>query len=375
MLKQVQHRLTKSFPRKEKTMADPRIKKLAWILVNHSLRVKKGETVLINSSSELAKPLVLEVFREVVEAGGNPALSVSFEETQNIFYENAGREQLRNFPKTKFYEAKNTDCFVHIRAPLNKKALSNIDPKKISERSKVVKAISDTIVNKKRWILCNFPTNALAQEAEMSIAEYEDFLYGATNVDWEKVKKEEAKLKRALDAGNEVRIVGEDTDMKISIKGRKAIACWGERNMPDGEVFLSPVEDSAEGYIYYEMPAIYQGREVTGIRLRFRGGKVVAANADKNENFLISMLDTDRGGRFLGELGVGVNYGIKKFSKDILFDEKIGGTVHLAVGRSYEEAGGKNKSAIHWDMIKDLRKNGALYIDGKIIQKNGRFLI
>ena len=365
----------KSFPQKEKTMADPRIKKLAWILVNHSLRVKKGETVLINSSSELAKPLVLEVFREVVEAGGNPALSVSFEETQNIFYENAGREQIRNFPKTKFYEAKNTDCFVHIRAPLNKKALSNIDPKKISERSKVVKAISDTIVNKKRWILCNFPTNALAQEAEMSIAEYEDFLYGATNVDWEKVKKEEAKLKRALDAGNEVRIVGEDTDMKISIKGRKAIACWGERNMPDGEVFLSPVEDSAEGYIYYEMPAIYQGREVTGIRLRFRGGKVVAANADKNENFLISMLDTDRGGRFLGELGVGVNYGIKKFSKDILFDEKIGGTVHLAVGRSYEEAGGKNKSAIHWDMIKDLRKNGALYIDGKIIQKNGRFLI
>ena len=375
MLKQVQHRLTKSFPRKEKTMADPRIKKLAWILVNHSLRVKKGETVLINSSSEIAKPLILEVFREVMEAGAHPSVNTAFEETQNIFYEKAAKEQLRNFPKTKFYEAKNTDCFVNIRAPLNKKSLSNTDPKKISERSKAIKRILDTIVNKKRWILCNFPTNALAQEAEMSIAEYEDFLYGATNVDWNRVKQEEMKLKGILDRGSEVRIVGTDTDLKMSIKGRKAIPCWGERNMPDGEVFLSPVEDSAEGYIYYEMPAIYQGREVLGIRLRFKNGKVVSASADKNENFLISMLDTDKGARFLGELGVGVNYGIKKFSKDILFDEKIGGTVHLAVGRSYEEAGGKNKSAIHWDMIKDLRKNGALYIDGRIIQKNGRFLI
>ncbi|MFZ3073387.1 MAG: aminopeptidase, partial [Thermodesulfobacteriota bacterium] len=225
------------------------------------------------------------------------------------------------------------------------------------------------------WILCNFPTQALAQEADMSFAEYEDFLYGATNIDWGKVKKEEEKLKRVLDAGKEVRIVGVDTDLKISIKGRKAIACYGERNMPDGEVFLSPIEDSAEGYVYYEMPAIYQGREVTGIRLRFRKGKVVEASADKNEAFLLQMLDTDKGARFLGELGVGVNYGIQQFSKDILFDEKIGGTVHLAVGRSYEEAGGKNKSAIHWDMIKDLRRNGAIYIDGKPVQRNGRFLI
>jgi aminopeptidase len=144
--------------------------------------------------------------------------------------------------------------------------------------------------------------------------------------------------------------------------------------MPDGEVFMSPIENSAEGFIYYEMPAIYQGREVTGIRLRFKAGKVVEASADKNEEFLITMLDTDKGARYLGELGVGFNYGIKNCSKDILFDEKIGGTVHLAVGRSYEEAGGKNKSAIHWDMIKDLRKKSSLSLDGKAIQKNGKFL-
>ncbi|MBI5903495.1 MAG: aminopeptidase [Deltaproteobacteria bacterium] len=355
-------------------MADPRVKKLASILVHHSLGVKKGDNVLIGSSSELAKPLVLEVYREVLLAGGHPHTSIAFEETANIFYSAATKDQLANFPKVRMFEARKIDCFVNIRATANKKALSNIDPKALSARSKVLRPISEEIVNNKRWILCNYPTNGLAQEADMSIEEYEDFLYGATNIDWNKVKREEMKLKKLLDRASEVRIVGTDTDLKLSIKGRKAIPCYGERNMPDGEVFLSPVEDSAEGYIYYEMPAIYQGREVLGIRLRFRGGKVVEARAEKNEEFLITMLDTDKGARFLGELGVGVNYGIQKCSKDILFDEKIGGTVHLAVGRSYEEAGGKNISAIHWDMIKDLRTGGALYLDGKMIQKNGKFL-
>jgi len=348
-------------------MSDPRVKKLASILVKHSLRVKKDETVLIASSTELSKPLVLEVYREVMKAGGHPMTSIGFEETANIFYDMATQKQLAFFPETKHFEAKSTDCFVNIRASANKKALSNVNPKLVGKRSKVLRPISEEIVNRKRWVLCNFPTHALAQEADMSLEEYE--------VDWMKVKQKEMKLKAALDRASEVHIVGKDTDLRLSIKGRKAIPCFGERNMPDGEVFLSPVESSAEGYIYYEMPAIYQGREVTGIRLKFKAGKVVEACADKNEDFLLAMLDTDEGGRYLGELGVGVNYGIQKFTKDILFDEKIGGTVHLAVGRSYESAGGKNISAIHWDMIKDLRKGGAIYLDGKLIQKNGKFLI
>lgn len=356
-------------------MPDPRVKKLAKILVNHSLKVKRGETVLISSSSELAKPLVLEVFREVLISGGHPQTAVTFEETLDIFFRTAGRAQLTNFPRIKHYEAKNIDCFVRINAPLNKKALSSVDPRKMGTRMKTLRPIADVIVNKKRWILTNYPTNALAQEADMSLTEYEGFLYGATNIDWEKVRAREMKLKRVLDRGREVRIVGKDTDLTIGIKGRKAQACYGRSNMPDGEVFLSPVENSAEGHIYYEMPAIYQGREVTGIRLKFKKGKVVEASADKNKRFLTGMLDTDRGARYLGELGVGVNYGIKNFSKDILFDEKIGGTVHLAVGMSYRETGGKNRSAIHWDMIKDLRKGGALYVDGRQIQKNGKFLI
>ncbi len=254
-------------------MADPRVVKLARILVDHSLALKKGETVMIAASSELAKPLVLEVYREVVKKGGNPLLNIGLEEANNIFFENASKEQLEHFPKTRLYEARNVDCVVNIRAPLNKKSMSRIDPKKAGARSKVMAPIGEVIVNKTRWVLCNFPTNALAQEADMSLSEYEDFLYGATNIDWSKVRARETALKKILDKGSTVRIVGKETDLTLSIKGRKAIPCCGHRNMPDGEVFLSPVENSAEGHIFYEMPAIYQGREVTGIRLGFKKGK------------------------------------------------------------------------------------------------------
>ncbi len=355
-------------------MPDSRVRRLARILVNHSVKVRSGDTVLIAASSEAAKPLVLEVFREVLRRGAHPLTNVSFEETQNIFYVHAGERQLNHFPKIKMHEAKNIDCVISIRATLNKKSLSTIDPRKISKRTRVLRPISEEIVNKKRWVICNFPTHSLAQEADMSLEEYEDFLYGATNIDWEGVRKKEERLKKALDCAETVRIVGRDTDLSLSIKGRKAIACFGERNMPDGEVFLSPIEDSAVGFIYYETPAIYLGKEVLGIRLKFKAGKVVEASAEKNEDFLLAMLATDRGARYLGELGIGFNYGIKKFSKDILFDEKIGGTVHLALGRSYESSGGKNISAIHWDLIKDLRHGGAIYLDDRAIQKNGRFL-
>ncbi|MCP4231514.1 MAG: aminopeptidase, partial [bacterium] len=288
-------------------MADKRIDKLAKILIGHSLKVKKGETVLIVASSEAAKPLVLEVYREVLKAGGHPLTSIGCEETTNIFFEHATTAQIKKFPDTKLHEAENIDCFVNIRAPLNKKSLSNIDPAKSAMRSRVLSKISGVIVNEKRWVLVNYPTNALAQEADMSLTEYEDFLYKATNADWKAVEEREKGLKRVFDKGKVVRIVGKETDLTLSIKGRKTIPCFGERNIPDGEVFLSPVEDSAVGHIYYEMPAIYQGREVTGVRLEFKKGKVVKESADKNEEYLKAVLNTDPGARFLGELGIGVN--------------------------------------------------------------------
>lgn len=355
-------------------MKDSRVEKLADILVNYSAKVKKGDTVLIRGD-ELGKPLILEVYRKVIEAGGNPLTSVSFDEMNKIFYDSASKEQLSHTSKIKLYEAKNCDAVIIVHAPANSKSLTTVSPAKMTMRSKANKPISEIIVNKKRWVLTNYPTQALAQDAEMSIEEYEDFLFNATNLDWVKVDREQERIKKVIDKGRTVRIVGKNTDLTFSIKGRKGIKCSGSSNMPDGEIFYAPVEDSANGHIYYEFPAIHGGKEVTGIHLGFEKGKVVKATAEKNEEYLFAMLDTDKGARYLGEFGIGTNYGIKRFTRDILFDEKIGGTVHLALGRSYKESGGKNDSAIHWDMIKELREDGALYLDGKRIQENGKFLI
>lgn len=355
-------------------MKDPRVEKLADILVNYSVQVKKGDAVLIRGD-ELGKPLLLEVYKKVVEAGGNPLTSITFEEMNKIFYDCASAQQLSHASKIRLYEAKHCDAVIIVHAPANSKALSAVEPAKISMKSKANKAISEIIVNNKRWVLTNYPTQALAQDAEMSIDEYEDFLFGATNLDWAKVDRDQERIKKVIDKGNTIRIVGKDTDLTFSIKGRKGIKCSGGSNMPDGEIFYAPVETSAKGHIFYEFPAIHGGKEVSGIRLGFEKGKVVKATAEKNEEYLIAMLDTDKGARFLGEFGIGTNYGIKMFTRDILFDEKIGGTIHLALGRSYKESGGKNNSAIHWDMIKDLRENGAIYLDGKLIQEDGKFLI
>lgn len=355
-------------------MKDSRVEKLADILVNYSAKVKKGDTVLVRGD-ELGKPLILEVYRKVIEAGGNPLTSVSFDEMNKIFYDSASKEQLSHTSKIKLYEAKNCDAVIIVHAPANSKSLTTVNPAKMTMRSKANKPISEIIVNKKKWVLTNYPTQALAQDAEMSIEEYEDFLFNATNLDWVKVDREQERIKKVIDKGRTVRIVGKDTDLTFSIKGRKGIKCSGSSNMPDGEIFYAPVEDSANGHIYYEFPAIHGGKEVAGIRLGFEKGKVVKATAEKNEEYLFAMLDTDKGARYLGEFGIGTNYGIKRFTRDILFDEKIGGTVHLALGRSYKESGGKNDSAIHWDMIKELREDGALYLDGKRIQENGKFLI
>ncbi len=353
-------------------MIDQRVKKLARILVHYSVKAKPGETVLIRSS-DLARPLVVEVYRELIAAGAHPRVDLVFEQLKEIFMTEAGPDQLKHFPKINMYEAKNIQAMIVILAPENLKNLSRIEPQRMIERAKVLKPIMEQMTEKVRWVLCNFPTQALAQEAEMSLEDYENFLFSSTNLDWEKTKKKMEIVARTFKRGNQVRILGPDTDISFQVKGRKFIVCAGEFNMPDGEVFTGPLEDSASGHISYEFPAIYQGREVTGAKLWFEKGKVVKATADKNQGFLRSMINTDPGASRIGEFGIGMNYRIKKHTKDILFDEKIGGTIHLALGRSYPETGGKNRSAIHWDMIKDLRKRGQIYLDGKQVQKNGKF--
>lgn len=355
-------------------MISSKLKKLADILVNYSIDVKKDYVIKVNCGIE-AQELGLEVCRLILKKGGLPRYDLIPQNFAYMYYKEAKKHQLEAFPKIAYYEAKNIDGTISIGAESNTRELTNIDPKKIALRQKMSKKISDVILKKDNWVICEFPTNALAQEADMSLDEFKEFVYTATNIDWKEASKQQDRVKRILDKGEQVRIVAKDTDITFSIKGRGGIKCDGHRNMPDGEVFIAPVEDTTEGYIKYTFPVIRGGREVDEVYLEFKEGKVVKAKAKKNERFLKEMIKIDKGASYLGEFGIGLNFSIKKFIKNILFDEKIGGTIHLALGMAYKEGGGKNESVLHWDMIKDLRKGGAIYIDGKCIQKNGKFLM
>jgi len=353
-------------------MTDPRVKKAAEILVNHSTKVKKGDYVVINGEVSAA-PLILEVYKLVLKKGAFPISHISLPGMTYNYFNLASEEQLKKFPELAMEETKKADVYIAIFGSSNTRELTNINPKKISIRQKVLEPIKYQRL-KKRWVLYEFPTESLAQEADMSLDEFEDFVYGATNLDW---KKEAKKMHRAfniMSKGKEVRIVDDDTDLTFSIKGRKFILADGSYNMPDGEIFTAPVENSANGYISFSFPTIYAGKEVDGISLVFKNGKVIKATAKKNESLLKTLIATDEGSKRLGQFGIGLNYNLKKYIKQILFDEKIGGTIHLALGSAYEECNGINKSALHWDMIKDLRKSGKIYLDGKLVSKKGKFL-
>ncbi|MBN1386396.1 aminopeptidase [Candidatus Woesearchaeota archaeon] len=353
---------------------DPRVERLAKIVVGHSCKVKRGDTVLI-SGSEDAIPLIKAIYKEVLLAGGLPRSNVIFNGRSYIYYKHADMKQINNFPQIDYYEVRNTDCIIYIRSGNNKKELSNVDEKKLAARARVLHKIGTYRVNNTRWCLVPYPTTAYAQDADMSLDEFEDYVYRACNVDYAAMTRKWQKLKQIMDRGDEVRITGLETNLTFSIKGRVAIANMGEYNVPDGEVFTAPVENTANGEILFDYPAIYNNKEVDMVRLKFRDGKCIKATAAKNEGYLNSVLNTDKGARYLGELGIGVNFNIDRFIKDILFDEKIGGTVHLALGQSYKWCKGKNDSAVHWDMIKDLRKDGKVTIDGRTILQNGKFRI
>lgn len=354
-------------------MTDSRITKLADILVNHSIKVKKGEKVAIEGEAN-AKSLVKEVYKKVLKAGGYPHVNISFPEMQYIYFKNASEAQIKHFPEMRWQEAQHFDSFIRIGAPLNTRQLSSVNPKKMSARMKITQKISEHIVHKKKWVITMFPTNAQALEADMSLEEYEDFVFGSTNIDWKKQEAYQRKIKKIFDNHDRVHILDKDTDLKFSIKGRKGMLCAGRFNMPDGEVFYSPRRFTLEGHIRFTYPGIRQGKEITNIYLEFRKGKVVNATADKNLELLQALLDTDKGSRYVGEFGIGTNFGIKKYIKNLLFDEKIGGTIHLALGMAYKEAQGINESAVHYDIVKDLRHSGEIIVDGRTVQKNGRWL-
>jgi len=354
-------------------MVDERIRKTAELLVDYSTEIKNGDKVVI-SFDYPAKDLALEVYKLVLERGAIPRIDVSVSGFAYYYFKLAKEHQLKYFPEEEMVKAKNYDVFINIRAPENVKELMGVDARKIGVVSKVRKPIRDEIIQKKRWVLFYYPTNALAQEAGMPYVEFYDFVFNATLVDWRSMSSKLQKIKEVLDRTDKVRIEGDKTDLEFSVKGRNAVVADGKKNMPDGEVFTSVVEDSVNGEIYYEFPAIWMGNEVEGIHLTFEGGKVIDAKAERNEEFLLSILEIDEGAKRLGEFGIGLNYNIDRFVKNILFDEKIGGTIHLALGQSYEETLGKNVSAIHWDMIKDLRTRGRIYFDGELVFENGKWL-
>lgn len=351
---------------------DPRIAKAAEILVDYSTRIKKEDYVQILGDPE-SKELMLEVYRLCIKRGAFPVLKVGLPGQSFIYYKHASKEQIGKFPELIMEEIKKTDAYIAIHGGSNSRELTNIDPKKISERQKILKPIQNERL-KKRWVLYDYPSPSLAQEADMSTEEFEDFVFSATNIDWKKFSKSLEKIQNIMQSGDEVHITGDETDIKFRTKGRKYIAGNGTHNMPDGEIFTAPIETTTQGHIKFSYPAIYGGREVDGVYLEFKNGNIVNFSAKKNENFLKTMIETDAGSKRLGELGIGLNPMIKKPIKNILFDEKLNSTIHLAIGSAYKECNGVNESAVHWDMIKDLRNNGKIFLDGKLIYKNGKFL-
>ena len=365
---------------------DQRVERLAKLLVHYSLRLKKGQLVKIQGEA-VALPLIEAIFEEAVKVGANPYTQIIVPNNDEALLRHGKPEQLGFISPIGKFEVGKIDALAAIWGSSNTRYLAGIDPKKQALKQKARRPIFTQLfqrVAKKEvsWVGTQFPTHADAQEADLSLKDYEDFVYGAGHINspdpvahWRKVEKEQLRLKKILDRFDRIHVQSANTDLKLRVKGRKWVSCHGTENFPDGEIFTSPQEDSANGQIHYSFPAVYGGREVENVRLHFKNGKVVDDSAGKNKSYLTAMLDMDKGARYLGEFAIGTNYEIKRFSRNILFDEKIGGTCHLAVGASIPEAGGKNESGLHWDMVCDLRKDSQITADGKVIYRNGKFTI
>ena len=367
-------------------MRDPRVTSLAQILVRYSTKVGEGETCIIEGASA-AEPLIAAVYDEVIAVGGHPVVAMAFEGQPAAYYRDASDAQLEWISPLSQWAADEADCRIAIGADTNTRQLSRVDPARQQKRQGATRHLMETTMQRAaegthRWVYTLFPTNAYASDAEMSLTEFEDFYFGAclaTDSDplnaWKRASEECHRLAEWIDGRSEVHVTAPGTDIRLGIEGRRFIPCSGEHNMPDGEFFTGPIEDSVEGEVAFHLPAVIGGREVTGVRFKFESGRIVDASAERNEDYLIELIDTDDGSRRLGELGIGTNYGIDRGTRDVLLDEKIGGTVHMAVGASYPESGGTNESAVHTDLVCDLRKGGRLEVDGELFQENGEFKV
>ena len=364
---------------------DPRHQKLAKILIQYSLDTKPGDKLLIGGPAAAA-PLIAEAYREAVRAGAYVMTRIALPELREIQLKEGSDEQLTFISELETAELEYLDSTLFIIADENTKALSGVDPKRISlqraaRRDLNARFDERAATGELRWGLTLFPTQAHAQEAGMSLADYEDFVYSACLLDaadpveaWRAVGREQQRFADYLMQHDTIHIVAPETDIQYRTGGRKWINADGKVNFPDGEVFSAPHEDSVNGTVRFSYPALYGGNAVEDVRLTFVDGLVVEATAARGQDFLLAMLDTDEGARRLGEVAFGTNYGIQRFSGEMLFDEKMGGTMHLALGAAYKQCGGLNESGIHWDMLCDL-KQGRVYADGELCYENGRFVI
>lgn len=365
-------------------MKDPRLSKLAEVLVNYSAKIKPGEKVFI-MCNDVSIPWAKEVAKAAINAGGMVETIINNEEISEVILQYGSDEQLKHESLIMETMVKNANVMLSAFGTKNTRINANIDPEKIrlstlsqkSWREIFHKRMAD---GELRWCGTLFPTHSLAQEADMSLNDYEDFVYGAGLLEtknpaeeWQKVHNYQEKWVKYLDTKKELHFISEGTDIKLSVNGRKWINCDGQINFPDGEIFTSPVEDSINGHITFTFPAIYQGKEVEGVKLEVENGKVVKATAEKGEALLKSILETDEGASFFGEVAIGTNRNIQKFTRNILFDEKIGGTIHMAIGKSIGGTGGTNDSVIHWDMICNMRNGGKIFADGELFYENGEF--
>ena len=368
-------------------MTDPRIEKFARILVEYSTQVKPGDHVAILTSTA-AEELVKVLYGLILDCGGYPHVLFDFADQAEIFFDHANEDQLDFLPrfhKTAFEEF---DVLLKIRAEANTRSLGKVDLARQSRRQRglapLLKAqMSRGAAGSLRWMSTLFPTRAYAMEAEMGFQEYQDFVFRACHADqgtpdpvayWQGIQRGQDAIIARIEGHDQVVLRGPNVDLNLSVRDRKFMNACGTNNLPDGEIYTGPVEESANGWVRFTYPAVYQGRAVEGVELKFLGGKVISATAQKNQDFLLRMLDTDPGARYLGEFAIGTNYEIDRFTRSILFDEKIGGSFHMAVGAGYPETGSHNKSIIHWDMICDMRQDLEILVDGELIYRNGQFV-
>ncbi|MFW5748696.1 MAG: aminopeptidase [Chloroflexota bacterium] len=367
-------------------MADVRAQRLAHLLVHYCTEVKPGQWVGILGDVCTLDMLRL-VHQEVVHAGGHPHLMMSDERMNRDFLREASDDQFAwlNPALQAYYD--DADVYIRIGGAPNTRAMTGIPASRVQALRKAQRSFLDTRLHRAargefRWVGTWFPTEASAQEANMSLEEYEDFVYSATFCDkadpvaeWLKIRAMQQEKIDWLAGRKNIALNGPNIDLKLSIDGRTFINSDGTRNMPSGEIFTSPVEESVNGWVRFSYPSIVGGRAVSGIELTFKDGKVVEASAEQNEDLLYAQLDTDDGSRYLGEFAIGTNFGINRFTGNILFDEKIGGTVHMAIGQGYPETGSKNSSAVHWDMICDMRNDSEIHIDDELFYRNGQFQV